>query len=107
MKGYRESRAKLKKKILPRQWVPRLWIPEIKIVLLYSEILDVYMKISITDRVQRLIDQHFGLDFYLLETRDIDINSKLGINLKRHILIELANKVCYFLFRNYYQNYDF
>ncbi|KAF7637357.1 hypothetical protein Mgra_00003100 [Meloidogyne graminicola] len=95
VKGYRESRAKLKKKILPRHWVPRLWIPEIKIVLLYSEILDVYMKISITDRVQRLIDQHFGLDFYLLETRDIDINSKLGINLKRQILIELANKTYY------------
>ncbi|KAL7077768.1 hypothetical protein ACQ4LE_003494 [Meloidogyne hapla] len=95
IKGYRESRAKLKKKILPRHWVPRLWIPTIKDALLYSEILDTYMKIYVTDRVQRIIDQHFGLDLYLLETPDVDINSKLGIDLKRQLLVTLARKDYY------------
>jgi len=51
------------------------------------------MNISVTDRVQRLIDQHFGLDLYLLETPDVDIDSRLGIDLKRQLLLALASKV--------------
>uniref|UniRef100_A0A914MED8 39S ribosomal protein L28, mitochondrial n=1 Tax=Meloidogyne incognita TaxID=6306 RepID=A0A914MED8_MELIC len=97
IKGYRESNPKLKKKILPRLWIPKLWTPTIKSALLYSEILDIYMNINVTDRVKRLIDQHFGLDLYLLETPDVDIDSRLGIDLKRQLLLALASK-------NYYHN---
>lgn len=43
---------------------------------MYSEILDKHMKITVTERTCRLIDQHFGLDLYLLETPEIDLASK-------------------------------
>lgn len=90
VKGYREGKPLTRKKVLPRRWVPRLYFPDVKYAILYSEILDKYMKFSVTERCRRLIDKHFGLDYYLLETSDIDIDSKLGLKLKRAILIELA-----------------
>jgi len=93
IKGYYQSGPKIKKKVLPRHWVPRLWFPRLKKNLYYSEVLNTYMRISTTERVLRLIDRHHGLDFYLLETPDIDINSRLGLYLKRQIFIELAKEV--------------
>uniref|UniRef100_A0A0M3IIG5 Large ribosomal subunit protein bL28m n=1 Tax=Ascaris lumbricoides TaxID=6252 RepID=A0A0M3IIG5_ASCLU len=95
VKGYIESRPYTKKKVLPRHWVPHLWFPYLKQVVLYSEILDRYMKITVTERACRLIDKHFGIDFYLLETPEIDIASKLGNKLKREILIALAKEEYY------------
>ena len=92
IKGYYQSGPKIKKKVLPRHWVPRLWFPRLKKNLYYSEVLNTYMRISTTERVLRLIDRHHGLDFYLLETPDIDINSRLGLYLKRQIFIELAKE---------------
>lgn len=55
------------------------------------------MKICVTERTLRLIDDAFGLDCYLLETPNIDISSRLGLDLKRQLLISLAKK-------NYYPN---
>lgn len=43
----------------------------------------------------RLIDQHYGLDLYLLETPDIDLCSKLALKLKRLISVSLANRTYY------------
>ncbi|KHN73389.1 39S ribosomal protein L28, mitochondrial [Toxocara canis] len=94
VKGYIESRPYTKKK-LPRHWVPHLWFPSLKQAVFYSEILDRYMKITVTERACRLIDKHFGIDFYLLETPEIDIASKLGNKLKRALLIALAKEEYY------------
>ncbi|VDK86178.1 unnamed protein product [Litomosoides sigmodontis] len=95
VKGYIESRPFTKKKILPRHWVPHFFFPNLKNVLTYSEILDKHMKITMTERTCRLIDQHFGLDLYLLETPELDIASKLGNKLKREILLVLAKGTYY------------
>lgn len=104
VKGYIESRPYTKKKILPRHWVPHFFFPNLKIVLTYSEVLNKHMKIVMTERTCRLIDEHFGLDLYLLETPEIDIASKLGNRLKREILITLA-KGCYYLDNEERHNY--
>lgn len=90
VKGWRESRPYTKKKILPRHWVPRLYFPNIKKQVLYSEILDKYMEITVTERALRLIDESFGLDYYILRTPEIDLASKLGNRLKREMLLTLA-----------------
>uniref|UniRef100_A0A8R1TJC1 39S ribosomal protein L28, mitochondrial n=2 Tax=Onchocerca TaxID=6281 RepID=A0A8R1TJC1_ONCVO len=95
VKGYIQSRPFTKKKILPRQWVPHFFFPHLKSVVAYSEVLDKHMKITMTERTCRLIDQHFGLDLYLLETPEIDIASKLGNKLKREILLVLAKGTYY------------
>ncbi|KAK6760071.1 hypothetical protein RB195_021548 [Necator americanus] len=78
VKGWKESRPYTKKKVLPRHWVPRLYFPALKNSVLYSEILDKHMTITVTERTMRLIDQHFGLDYYILRTPEIDLASKLG-----------------------------
>ncbi|ETN75720.1 ribophorin II [Necator americanus] len=88
VKGWKESRPYTKKKVLPRDvdffvcfyrhWVPRLYFPALKNSVLYSEILDKHMTITVTERTMRLIDQHFGLDYYILRTPEIDLASKLG-----------------------------
>ncbi|MFH4978198.1 hypothetical protein AB6A40_004907 [Gnathostoma spinigerum] len=95
VKGYILSKPFVKKKVLPRRWVPHFFFPSLKESILYSEVLDKHMKVVVTERALRLIDQHFGLDFYLLETPEIDIASKLGNKLKREILIALANESYY------------
>jgi large subunit ribosomal protein L28 len=46
--------------------------------IVYSEILDKYFKIVVTQRALRLIDEAHGLDFYLLKTPEIDV-SILGV----------------------------
>uniref|UniRef100_A0A914VUS5 Large ribosomal subunit protein bL28m n=1 Tax=Plectus sambesii TaxID=2011161 RepID=A0A914VUS5_9BILA len=92
LKGYRKSRDFVKKKILPNYWLPTLWFPCLKDVVLYSEVLNKHMRMRVTERTMRLIDDHFGLDLYLLETADIDLRSKLGCKLKREILMALANQ---------------
>lgn len=45
VKGWIESAPYTKKKILPRYWVPKLFFPALKSVVLYSEILDKYIKV--------------------------------------------------------------
>jgi len=97
VKGYIESRPYTKKKILPRNWVPHLWFPAIKTAVLYSEVLDKHILLKVTERTMRLIDDCCGIDSYLLETPNVDINSRLGISLKRLILIKLARA-------NYYED---
>ena len=42
--------------------------------------------------VQRLINENHGLDYYLLKTPVNDIYSRLGLKLKREILLCLAKK---------------
>ncbi|KAK5980074.1 Ribophorin II [Trichostrongylus colubriformis] len=97
VKGWRESRPYTKKKVLPRQWIPRLYFPAIKKAVLYSEILDKIMEVTVTERALRLIEQHFGLDYYILQTAEIDLASTLGnrLVLKREMLLTLAKGTYY------------
>jgi len=47
--------------------VPHFWIPILKNSVLYSEVLDAYMRITITDRTLTLIHENYGFDHYLLK----------------------------------------
>lgn len=68
-------------------WKPHLFTRE-----LYSEILDKKFKITVTMRTLDLIDAAYGFDFYILKTSKEDLNSKLGMDLKRAMLLRLARK---------------
>ncbi|KAI1708883.1 ribophorin II [Ditylenchus destructor] len=90
VKSYKRSRAFVKKKVLPRHWVPHLYFPNLKRLVFYSEILDKHMWIVSTSRTVRLVEDAHGFDYYILETPEIDLNSKLGCTFKRLLLTKLA-----------------
>jgi len=46
---------------------PKIWVPHFREAILYSEILDKHLKITVTDRAWQLIDDAFGLDSYILQ----------------------------------------
>lgn len=72
---------------LKKTWKPQLFKRE-----LYSEILDHKFTITVTPRTLDLIDAAYGFDFYILKTSKEDLNSKLGMDLKRAMLLRLAHK---------------
>ncbi|XP_078102267.1 large ribosomal subunit protein bL28m isoform X2 [Sander vitreus] len=72
---------------LKKTWKPQLFKRE-----LYSEILDHKFTITVTARTLDLIDAAFGFDSYILSTSKEDLNSKLGMDLKRAMLLRLARR---------------
>ncbi|XP_073343795.1 large ribosomal subunit protein bL28m [Pagrus major] len=72
---------------LRKTWKPQVFKRE-----LYSEILDHKFTIEVTARTLDLIDAAHGFDFYILKTSKVDLNSKLGMDLKRAMLLRLAHK---------------
>ena len=68
----------------------RYWWPSLHIGVVFSEVLNKHIKVTMTKRAQNLIDQCFGLDFYLLQTPVNEIYSHAGLKLKREILLALA-----------------
>lgn len=45
---------------------PKIWTPKLRAQVLYSEILDTYMSITVTLHALKLIDDVYGLDNYIL-----------------------------------------
>jgi len=84
----------IKKKELAQK-LPRVWRPFLQKRVLYSEILDKHFVTKVTLRTLDLIDEHFGLDFYILKTHEVDLCSKLAMDLKREMMVALAKKSCY------------
>ncbi|XP_071950430.1 large ribosomal subunit protein bL28m-like isoform X2 [Antedon mediterranea] len=74
---------------------PRTWKPFITTRKIYSEILDKVFEIQCTLRALNKIDEAFGLDHYILKTPPEELNSLLGMILKRHMLLALARKDMY------------
>lgn len=72
--------------------VRKNWKPQVFKKELYSEILDHKFTIPVTGRTMNLIDAVYGFDFYILKTSKEDLNSKLGMDLKRAMLLRLARK---------------
>ncbi|XP_014326139.1 39S ribosomal protein L28, mitochondrial [Xiphophorus maculatus] len=70
----------------------KVWKPQVLRRELYSEILDHKFTINVTPRTLDLIDAVFGFDFYILKTPKEDLNSRLGMNLKRAMLLRLARR---------------
>lgn len=72
--------------------IRKTWKPQIFLRQLYSEILDTTFTIPVTMRTLDLVDTCYGFDFYILKTPKVDLNSKLGMDLKRAMLLRLARK---------------
>ncbi|KAJ2064173.1 hypothetical protein GGH94_003663 [Coemansia aciculifera] len=70
----------------------RIWLPNIQKVTVYSAILDKKLKLRMTSRILRTIDKKGGLDNYLLETKDKNIASQLGLELKQTLQKTLQAK---------------
>ncbi|XP_067450909.1 39S ribosomal protein L28, mitochondrial [Thunnus thynnus] len=85
--GFRYANGDKLSTRLRKTWKPQLFKRE-----LYSEILDHKFTITVTARTLDLIDAAFGFDFYILKTPKEDLNSKLGMDLKRAMLLRLARK---------------
>lgn len=77
-------------KLCPR--LPRTWKPQLFNRVLYSEILDHKFTITVTARTLDLIDASYGFDFYILKTPMEDLNSKVGMDLRRAMLLRLARR---------------
>uniref|UniRef100_A0A4W3HVM2 Large ribosomal subunit protein bL28m n=1 Tax=Callorhinchus milii TaxID=7868 RepID=A0A4W3HVM2_CALMI len=77
-------------KLAPR--VKKIWKPQLFMRELSSEILDKTFTLTVTMRTLDLVDAAFGFDFYILKTSKEDLQSKLGIDLKRAMLLRLARK---------------
>lgn len=76
------------KRLRPRN--PRVWYPTLEKHTFYSDILDVHINVEVTDRALELIDEHKGLDFYILSTSIQDLGTELGRRLKHKMLLRLA-----------------
>ncbi|KAJ1917176.1 hypothetical protein H4219_003366 [Mycoemilia scoparia] len=63
----------------------RTWLPNIQTKMLYSEALDTMFKLKVTTRILRTIDKKGGLDQYLLGTKDKNIASTRGLEIKSQI----------------------
>lgn len=72
--------------------VPDIWVPNIFRATLYSEILDKYLSIIVTEHALRMIDDVYGIDHYILRTPIQDLQSDLALQLRRKMLIALATK---------------
>ncbi|PVD34552.1 hypothetical protein C0Q70_05827 [Pomacea canaliculata] len=86
--GYRKKHERATK-------FPKIWRPSLQKRVLYSEILNKHFLIAVTLRTMDLIDDHFGFDNYILKTHEVDLCSKLGMDIKREMLVALATKSIY------------
>lgn len=50
-----------------RRRVPHFWVPILKRSVVYSEILNKYISVVVTDRTINLINSNYGFDHYLLK----------------------------------------
>ncbi|XP_044730336.1 39S ribosomal protein L28, mitochondrial [Chrysoperla carnea] len=66
--------------------VPHFWVPVLRRTVVYSEILDKYMAVVVTNRTLNLIHENYGLDHYLLKTLACDLKSELALQIKRRML---------------------
>lgn len=51
--------------------VPHFWVPILKRSVVYSEILDKYIRLVVTDRTLQLINANYGFDHYILKVKHI------------------------------------
>ncbi|CAA9997308.1 unnamed protein product [Nesidiocoris tenuis] len=75
--------------------VPHFWVPNLKKSAVYSEILDLRMEMTVTERTIELIIENRGFDNYLLNTRACDLQSTLALKIKKKLLQALYYKTLY------------
>jgi len=69
--------------------IPRFWFPEYKVEMFFSEILNEYLMIPVTDSTLDQIDKCAGFDFYILKTKERNLDSRLGECLKKRMNAKL------------------
>ncbi|XP_065210944.1 large ribosomal subunit protein bL28m [Planococcus citri] len=74
---------------------PKFWLPNLHRGVVYSEVLDKHVACILTHRAINLINEHFGLDHYLIQTPACDLRNLLAIKLKRKILLALRDETLY------------
>ncbi|XP_067939011.1 large ribosomal subunit protein bL28m-like [Watersipora subatra] len=74
---------------------PKMWMPRLRKAVLYSEILDKHMSITVTESALLLIEDAYGLDNYILQTPEVDFHSNLALKLKAKMLETLMDKSLY------------
>ncbi|XP_055348385.1 uncharacterized protein LOC129595408 [Paramacrobiotus metropolitanus] len=74
---------------------PRWWMPHLRETAFYSEILDKHYLIIVTHTTLERIVAAFGFDNYILQTPEVDLHSRLGMRLRREMLVTLAKKSLY------------
>ena len=47
--------------------IPHWWVPSLQRTVLYSEVLDRWLELVVTQRAVQLVHDHHGLDMYLLK----------------------------------------
>jgi len=85
--------SRKKKQKLPM--APRIWMPRLSSRVFHSEVLDVFLRATVTGHTLQCIDNNHGFDHYILSTPEVDMQSLLGMRLKRKMLLALANKTLY------------
>jgi len=55
----------------------------------------VFLRTTVTGHTLECIDAAHGFDHYILSTAEVDMQSLLGMRLKRKMLLALANKTLY------------
>ncbi|XP_061455936.1 large ribosomal subunit protein bL28m [Rhineura floridana] len=85
--GFRYAKGDKLSARVRKTWKPQLFYRE-----LYSEILDKKLTITVTMRTLDQIDAAYGFDFYILKTSKAELCSKLGMDLKRVMLLRLARR---------------
>lgn len=76
----------------PEYLSTKLWRPKILKMIFYTEILDKNYSLTCTRRTLELIEEAQGFDNYILKTNEVDLKSDIGMQLKREMLVALANK---------------
>ncbi|CAH8848617.1 unnamed protein product [Trichobilharzia szidati] len=69
---------------------PKTWSPVLMEQLFHSEILNRWMVIIVSETALKQIEESGGFDFYILSTPESKLKSRLGMHLKRDMLITLA-----------------
>ncbi|KAI8109986.1 hypothetical protein M9434_001262 [Picochlorum sp. BPE23] len=69
----------------------RVWKPNAQNASLYSEILDRKVRFKVTPSALRSIDKAGGLDNYILYTKEKDLDSEKGLQLKMELLRKLRS----------------
>ena len=63
----------------------RIWLPNVQQKSFFSQLLDKTLNIRVTTGALRCIDKAGGLDNYLLYTREANLGSELGVELKTQL----------------------
>ncbi|XP_015905530.1 large ribosomal subunit protein bL28m [Parasteatoda tepidariorum] len=75
-----------------RRKMINFWISNLKKAVVYSEILNQYMSVTLTERTLRLIDENSSFDHYILSTPVQDLKSQLALSIRRKMYFALLNR---------------